>query len=121
MSRSLVGACFLTAALCMTACGADDTVDDGTGWEDPVAAPDDVPWVPEEPGGNGPPSGGLRDPCERAMCWDLDKRSWVVDPPPDYVIVGVEEYVDPDVPLRPDGEIDPAAIRVRINIRATAR
>jgi hypothetical protein len=118
MSRLIAGACVLTAALCLAACGTEDSIEE-TVPDDPAVTPAGPDWMPEDDG-NSAPSGGIRNPCDRAMCWDLDRRAWVSDPPPDYVIVSVEEITDP-VDQRETGLADvlqPA--RLRINIRTAA-
>lgn len=120
MSRLMAAVCILAAAFFLPACGTDETVDDPVVDNTP-APPAEDDWTPELDTGNGPPSGGLPNPCDRAMCWDLDRRAWVVDPPWDYVIVSVEEITDPAALQKADpaGNLQPA--RLRLNIRAANR
>lgn len=120
MSRLIAVSCILAAALFLPACGTDDPVDDPVVDNTPAPTPEDD-WSPELDNGNGPPSGSMHDPCERASCWDLDRRSWIVNPPWDYEIVSVEEITDPapEKQIGQDGRLQPA--RLRFNIRAVNR
>ena len=117
MKRLLACICILAASLFLAACGNDDP-DEG-----PVAAPqaDAAPGTPLPPpleeDGNGPPSAGLRLPCDRAVCNSIDRRDWRVNPPPDDYLSPADEYV-PVAAASPD---DPRVIEIRfIKVRAQA-
>ncbi len=118
MKRLLAGTCVLAASLFLAACGTDDPGEAPVAGQ-PAAADPGTPLPPPlDDEGNGPPPGpGLRLPCDRAVCNDIDQRDWRVNPPPDDYAPAPDEYV----PVAVESPDDPRVIEIRlIKVRAQA-
>ncbi len=109
MKRLLAYVCIMAAPLFLAACGNDDPDANPAIAEQADAAPGTPLPPPLEEDGNGPPSAGLRLPCDRAVCNDIDQRDWRVNPPPDDYLPPVDEYVL----VAAESPDDPTVIEIR--------